>query len=304
MFPGTGSFRSATGKTARRFLCIFIPMPQVSVIIPTFNRGQLLERAVNSVLKQTCRDFELIVVDDASQDNTGESNFLKDAPDKLSYFCFPSHRGVSAARNFGVKKSRGEWLAFLDSDDEWLPGKLEKQLAWHAAHFGYRISQTQEIWVRKGVRVNPPKTHKKIHEFQFRENLERCMITPSSVMIEKKLFLETGGFNEDFPGCEDYDLWLRITSAYPVGLVDELLLTRYGGHADQLSSTIPVLDRFRIQSMENILQSGKLSDEQRRLVNSELVKKALIVAEGYKKRGNEKEHERYQHIARRSSGTI
>jgi glycosyltransferase involved in cell wall biosynthesis len=279
-------------------------MPFVSVIIPTYNRACLLERAVNSVLKQTCRDFELIIVDDASRDNTGDLKFLKDHIDKLSYFCFPLHRGVSAARNFGVKKSCGEWTAFLDSDDEWLPGKLEKQLAWHAGHPGYRISQTQEIWVRKGVRVNPPKTHKKIHGFQFRENLERCMITPSSVMIEKKLLDETGGFNEDFPGCEDYDLWLRITSAYPVGLVDEFLLTRYGGHADQLSSTIPALDRFRIQSMETILQSGKLSGDQRRLVHSELVKKARIVAKGHKKRGNEKEHERYQHIAQRYSGDI
>jgi glycosyltransferase involved in cell wall biosynthesis len=274
----------------------------VSVIIPTYNRGHLLKRAVNSVLQQTFRDFELIVVDDASQDNTGPSKFLKDHADKLSYFCLPAHRGVSAARNFGVKKSRGEWIAFLDSDDEWLPKKLEKQVSWNSAHPEFRLSQTQEIWVRKGVRVNPPKTHKKILGFQFRENLKRCMITPSSVMIEKKLLNETGGFNEDLPACEDYDLWLRTTSCYPVGLVDEFLLTRYGGHADQLSSIIPVLDRFRIQSMESILKKEDLSDEQRKLVKDELVKKAMIVAQGHQKRGNEKEHEQYQNIARRYSG--
>ena len=275
-------------------------MPLVSVIIPAFDRAHLLGRAVNSVLKQTFKDFELIVIDDASQDNTCDLNFLKEK-NNLTYFCFPEHRGVSAARNFGVQKSKGAWIALLDSDDEWFPEKLEKQLAWHASHPGYRISQTQEIWVRKGVRVNPPKTHEKILGFQFKENLARCMITPSSVMFEKKLFLETGGFNEDFPGCEDYDLWLRITCALPVGLVDEFLLTRYGGHADQLSSTIPVLDRFRIQSMMAILRSKKLSDEQRGLVRHELVKKALIVAKGNKKRGNEKEHERYQRIAERYS---
>jgi len=274
----------------------------VSVIIPTYNRARLLERAVNSVLQQTFRDFELIVVDDASQDNTGQSKFLKDHAGKLLYYCLPSNRGVSAARNFGVQKSRGEWIAFLDSDDEWFPKKLEKHLAWHSEHPGYRISQTQEIWVRKGVRVNPPKTHKKILGFQFKENLKRCMITPSSVMIEKKLLDETGGFNEDFPGCEDYDLWLRITCRYPVGLVDEFLLTRYGGHADQLSSTIPVLDRFRIQSMESILQDKALSDEQRGFVRDELFKKAMIVAQGNLKRGNEKGHEQYQNIARRYRG--
>ena len=274
----------------------------VSVIIPTYNRCRLLERAVNSVLKQTFRDFELIVVDDASEDNTGRLKILTDNADKLTYYCLPSNRGVSAARNFGAQKSRGEWIAFLDSDDEWFPEKLEKQLAWHGAHPGYRISQTQEIWVRKGVRVNPPKTHKKILGVQFKENLKRCMITPSSVMIEKKLLDETGGFNEDFPGCEDYDLWLRITSRYPVGLVDEFLLTRYGGHADQLSSTIPVLDRFRIQSMESILRKKGLSDEQRGLVRDELFKKAMIVAQGNLKRGNEKGHEQYKNIARRYRG--
>jgi glycosyltransferase involved in cell wall biosynthesis len=274
----------------------------VSVIIPTYNRGHLLERAVNSVLKQTFRDFELIVVDDASEDHTGRLKILTDNADKLTYYCLPSNRGVSAARNFGLQKSRGEWIAFLDSDDEWFPEKLEKHLAWHSEHPGYRISQTQEIWVRKGVRVNPPKTHKKILGFQFKENLKRCMITPSSVMIEKKLLDETGGFNEDFPGCEDYDLWLRITGRYPVGLVDEFLLTRYGGHADQLSSTIPVLDRFRIQSMESILQDKALSDEQRGFVRDELFKKAMIVAQGNLKRGNEKGHEQYQNIARRYRG--
>jgi glycosyltransferase involved in cell wall biosynthesis len=273
----------------------------VSVIIPTYNRGRLLERAVNSVLRQTFRDFELIVVDDASGDNTGESKCLKDNAGKLSYYCLPTHQGVSAARNFGVKKSRGEWIAFLDSDDEWLPKKLERQLAWHGANPGFRISQTQEIWVRKGVRVNPPQTHKKILGFQFKENLKRCMITPSAVMIEKKLLDETGGFDEDFPGCEDYDLWLRIACVYPVGLVDEFLLTRYGGHADQLSSTIAVLDRFRIQSMESILQNNNLTAVQREHVAHELNKKALIVAGGYQKRGNEKEYEKYQRIARRYS---
>jgi glycosyltransferase involved in cell wall biosynthesis len=275
-------------------------MPLVSVIIPTYNRKSLLERAVNSVLKQTFPDYELIVVDDASIDNTAESDYLQ-GHGKLAYFRFEAHRGVSAARNFGVQKSRGERIAFLDSDDQWLPKKLEKQCAWLAAHPEFLICQTQEIWMRNGVRVNPPKTHVKIHGFQFKENLERCMITPSSVMIEKKLFLETGGFSEEFPACEDYDLWLRITKDFPVGLVDEYLLTRYGGHGDQLSSLTPVLDKFRIRSIESILRNGKLTDDQRSHVVHELCKKAEIVKSGFKKRGNEKEYEYYRCIAERYS---
>jgi glycosyltransferase involved in cell wall biosynthesis len=275
-------------------------MPLVSVIIPTYNRKSLLERAVKSVLKQTFTDYELIIVDDASNDNTAKSDYLQ-RHGKLSYYRFEAHRGVSAARNFGVQKSHGTWMAFLDSDDEWLPKKLEKQCAWLAAHPEFLICQTQEIWMRNGVRVNPPKTHVKIHGFQFKENLERCMITPSSVMIEKKLFLETGGFSEEFPACEDYDLWLRITRDFQVGLIDELLLIRYGGHADQLSSTTPLLDKFRIQSMESILKDNKLSALQRKQVLHELCKKADIMANGFKKRGNDKEYEHYRQIAERYS---
>jgi glycosyltransferase involved in cell wall biosynthesis len=193
----------------------------------------------------------------------------------------------------------GRWICFLDSDDQWHKDKLLRQHARHEANASFRICQTREIWIRNGVRVNPPKTHEKINGFQFKENLERCMITPSSVMMEKALFMEIGGFNETLPACEDYDLWLRITCKEPVGLVDDFLLTRYGGHPDQLSSTVTALDRFRIQSILDLLNGPMLSDEQRRQARHVLVKKAIIVADGYHKRGNKDEDEHYRGIARR-----
>jgi glycosyltransferase involved in cell wall biosynthesis len=272
-------------------------MPLVSVILPTCNRASLLGRAIKSVLDQTFRDFECIVVDDASDDGTEQLEIFKTAAPRLRYKKLSAHGGVSKARNAGIANSTGKWIAFLDSDDEWLPRKLEKQVQWHNDNPGFVISQTKEIWVRRGARVNPPKTHEKKQGYIFEQSLKRCMVTPSSVMLARELFLDTGGFNESLPACEDYDLWLRITCRLPVGLVNEYLLTRYGGHADQLSATVMGLDRFRIQGIRDLLNSNKLSPEQASLAQAELVKKAVIVANGYKKRGNPEEYERYSRIA-------
>jgi GT2 family glycosyltransferase len=273
-------------------------MPLVSVIIPTYNRIRLLPRAIASVCAQTFHDFECIVVDDGSTDETSAFLTQPDLAGIVRQIRFSGNRGVAAARNAGVAAAVGMWLAFLDSDDEWDKAKLARQMAWHALNPEFRISQTKEIWIRRGVRVNPPATHEKVGGFIFDHCLQRCMITPSSVVLRKDLFDEAGGFKESFPACEDYDLWLRITSACPVGLVDEYLLTRYGGNDDQLSATVPGLDRFRIQSIIDVLKSGRLSSSQISLARATLVAKALIVANGCKKRRKIDEYERYSDIAR------
>lgn len=272
-------------------------MPLISVIIPTCNRAALLMRAVHSVLSQTYSDYECIVVDDASSDGSDQLDIFKAPAPRLRYTKLPVHSGVSKARNTGVAATSGRWIAFLDSDDEWHSRKLEKQVQWHCDNPGFAISQTKEIWVRRGTRVNPPKTHEKKEGYIFEQSLKRCMVTPSSVMLERTLFLDTGGFDESLPACEDFDLWLRITCRFPVGLVNEYLLTRYGGHADQLSATVMGLDRFRIRSISGLLNSKKLSGEQTALAQAELAKKAAIVANGYEKRGNREEYERYSRIA-------
>lgn len=270
--------------------------PLVAVIIPTFNRASLIERAVRSVCNQTFRDFELVVVDDGSTDGTADLLLFKNSDPRLRYTRLKENRGVSAARNTGVKATSAPWLAFLDSDDEWLPEKLEKQVRWTKEHPDMRIVQTKEIWIRHGRRVNPPKTHEKSGGDLFAASLERCMITPSSVMLLRALFEETGGFNESFTACEDYDLWLRVASRCPVGLVNEYLLKRYGGHEDQLSAAVPALDRFRIQSIVNLLAGDVLSADQRNRARKNLLRRAAILAEGYHKHGKREEHERYKKI--------
>lgn len=271
-------------------------MAFISVIIPTFNRKKLLSRALQSVFNQTFKDYEILVIDDGSFDGTSELEILKDN-NRLRYLRSDHNRGVSASRNEGIARSRGEWIAFLDSDDEWLPRKLEKQIKWAGAHPEIEIFQTREIWIRNGVRVNPPITHEKVGGDLFRQSLDRCMITPSSVMIRKELLNKVGGFNESFQACEDYDLWLRIAKSHQVGLINEYLLIRYGGHDDQLSSTVPALDRFRIRSLLGLIQTGGLTGEQEKLVISTLIHKSRIVAQGFLKRGNQELYERYKCIA-------
>jgi len=257
-------------------------MPGVAVIIPVFNRQELLVRAIASVRRQTMGDFECIVVDDSSDVPVT----LPDVDRRFSLIRFERRRGVSAARNRGVAASSASLIAFLDSDDEWLPHKLERQCTFIDVNPQYDILQSREVWIRRGIRVNPPMTHKKHAGDLFAESLKRCMITPSSVMLRRTLFESVGGFNESIPACEDYDLWLRITARRHVGLVDEHLLVRYGGHDDQLSAEFTAPDRFRVRSMLQLIQYQHLDEYRQELVRQQIGTKAAILAHGYRKRGN------------------
>jgi glycosyltransferase involved in cell wall biosynthesis len=258
-------------------------MPRVSVIIPTYNRRDLVREAIASVLAQTYRDFELIVVDDGSDDGT--AGVVQEFAGVR--YVYQSNRGVSAARNRGVALSNGELLAFLDSDDLWQPHKLESQVRFFVAHPAARICQTEEIWVRHGVRVNPHHKHRKTGGDIFARSLELCLVSPSAVMLRCELFESLGGFDESLPACEDYDLWLRIAATEPIHLLETPLVLKRGGHADQLSRRFWGMDRFRVVALCKLLDSGVLSEEQRRLTRETLRAKCLILAQGAQKRGKD-----------------
>ena len=269
--------------------------PKVSVIIPTYNRLQYLGRAIRSLLAQTYRNFELIVVDDGSTDET--TLMIKRFPQVI--YLQKTNSGVSRTRNLGIRRAKGEWIAFLDSDDEWLPQKLEKQMEYLNAHPEIKIFQTEEIWIRNGKRVNSMKKHKKYGGNIFKECLPLCIVSPSAVIIKREIFDEVGLFDENFPACEDYDLWLRIAARFPIGLMDEPLIIKYGGHEDQLSRTIPSLDLYRIESLRKIIQSGILSTEQKIWAQNELEKKCLIYGKGCLKRGKKSEAEKFLSLLRK-----
>jgi glycosyltransferase involved in cell wall biosynthesis len=263
-------------------------MELVSVIIPTYNRDGFLREAIESVLSQAYKQFELIVVDDGSTDTTGD--LLQQYGTGLSVL-HTSHRGPSAARNRGIAAARGEYIAFLDSDDVWLPDKLRAQMLFFQDHPEARVCQTEEIWIRSGVRVNPMKKHKKYSGWIFKQCLPLCMVSPSSVMIERSVFGRVGLFNETFLACEDYELWLRIAARYPIYLIDTPLIIKRGGHADQQSRLIPTLDQYRIRALCKILESGILQPDQHRQALAELIKKCRIYGSGCLKRGRRDEGE-------------
>ena len=272
-------------------------MITVSVIIPTFNRKAPLRKALESVLDQEAVPFELIVVDDHSTDGTPEM-IQKEFP-SVTLVRLEKNQGPAAARNRGIERACGEWIAFLDSDDEWLPGKLKTQLAFFEQNPDYRIHQTEEIWIRNGVRVNPMKKHKKYRGFIFDQCLPLCIISPSAVMIHKSVFEEAGLFDESFPACEDYDLWLRIACRFPVGLTERPYIIKYGGHADQRSHEFPAMDQFRIRSLVQILNSGTLNAEQSKAAKAMLDEKSKIYIQGAEKRGKKEEAQKIRELIQR-----
>jgi glycosyltransferase involved in cell wall biosynthesis len=269
--------------------------PLVSVIIPTYNRGWIVKEAIDSVLDQDFTDYELIVVDDGSDDNTPE---IVAGYGGAITILHQSNKGVSSARNCGVAAASGQLIAFLDSDDLWLPGKLSTQVKFFKDHPDAVINQTQERWIRKGVRVNPKQRHHKFSGMIFEHSLALCVVSPSAVMIKKSLFDEVGGFDEQFPACEDYDLWLRVSCRYPVHLIDTPLIIKRGGHADQLSKAAG-LDKYRIQSLVKIIESGLLTPRQRQAALSTLKEKCVVYAGGCRKRGREEEARNYYRLAER-----
>ena len=269
---------------------------KISVVIPSYNRAHTLPRAIRSVQQQTVKVDEIIVVDDGSSDNT-------DITLREFSGISPLHQdnlGVSAARNAGIQAATGDWIALLDSDDEWLPQKIEQQLSLIRENPDYRLCHGNELWVRNGKHLNQKKIHRKQGGWIFEDCLPLCVISPSAALIRKDLLLECGLFDTGLPACEDYDLWLKICAREPVLYIEEPVLRKYGGHEDQLSRKYWGMDRFRIRALQNLLISGTLQPDQKQAAADMLKKKALIFAQGARKHGRPDEALHYEAIARTS----
>jgi len=266
-------------------------LPTVSVILPTYNRPAFTEKAVGSVLAQTFPDFELIVVDDGSTDGTSEAvEGFSDARLRVHHM---NNRGPGPARNAGIEISSGQYIAFLDSDDAWVPEKLETQLDAMRASPEHALSHTEEVWYKGTRLVKPQRIHRKRNGDLFQWSLKLCSISMSTVMVKRTLFDEVGTFDPSLEVCEDYDLWLRVTARHPVLLVDAPLTIKQGGHFDQQSAKYVGLDRFRIYAIEKCLKAGGLSDDQRVLALEALERKCRIYGRGCLKYGRTQEGEHY-----------
>lgn len=265
-------------------------MSTVSVVIPTFNREGFIEQCVVSALQQSKKPDEVIVVDDGSSDKTWDVlrtlgfSDSKEERNSLRYI-FQRNKGVSAARNLGIKAAKFRYIAFLDSDDLWLEKKLEKQISsLESQSIRYRLSHTNEIWVRNGVRVNAHLKHEKNGGDIFIQCLKLCCISPSSSLVDRSVFDDFGFFDENLPACEDYDFWLRFCAFEDVHFVNEHLLIKNGGHDQQLSKKHWGMDRFRVTALENLLKNQTLSEFKRKETIKELIFKLQVLIDGGRKR--------------------
>ena len=263
----------------------------VSVIVPTFNRVDFVYKAIKSISSQTFQPLEIILVDNNSEDNTSE---MVAKHFKSVKILIQKKQGVSASRNCGIREASGNWIAFLDSDDQWHKRKLEEQVkSISKDKFSANLSHTNEIWYRNNEFFNQREIHRKRGGFIFEHCLPLCCISPSSVLIKKKVFDDIGFFDESLDVCEDYDFWLRFCYKYPVNFVDQKLTIKNGGHDDQLSKKYWGMDRFRVQALEKLLRSSVLDGRQRQLTKSMLLKKIDILIEGAKKRSNTSIYNKY-----------
>lgn len=259
----------------------------ISIIVPTYNRKSLLFRALDSVVNQTYLHWDLTVIDDGSTDGTAES-FAQWRQQKNADLKIQFHRaangGVSRARNLGVQMSSAPWIAFLDSDDEWLPDKLTLQIELAGK---FSLIHGEEIWIRNGVRVNPKQKHSKSGGSIFTRCVDLCCISPSTVLLRRDLLLLHNGFREDFEVCEDYDLWLKICAENPVGFINSPVIRKHGGHLDQLSLRFKAMDYWRVKALIPFLrQSSPISESDRLYVAEQIKKKCEILIAGFLKHQN------------------
>ena len=267
----------------------------VSIVIPTYNRSQFLKKAIDSVIAQTFKDFELIIVDDGSTDNT--FHLISQYSDNRIRYIKQENKGPGAARNRGIKESMHGLIAFLDNDDWWDKEKLDVQFREMQQNPGYLISHTQEIWYKNGKLLNQKKKHKKQHGYIFDKCLPLCAVSMSTAIVRKELFDRIGLFDEGMACCEDYDFWLRTSVNHKFLLIDEPLTLKDGGRPNQVSSIYATgIDKFRIQSILKLLRSNNLTSEQRKLATNELHKKCRIYGNGCLKHGKQEEGKRYLHL--------
>ena len=271
--------------------------PFFSIIIPTYNRATFLIKAIRSVLEQTFRDFELIIVDDGSTDET--LSLIKNCTDKRLVYLPQPHQGVSASRNAGVRASRGSWIAFLDSDDCFAPDKLTRAREYINQFPDFSVFHTEEIWYLNNRLLNQKNIHRKPEGDVFAQALRLCCISPSTAVIRRDVFNTVGFFDESLPACEDYDFWLRVSARLAVKLIPEVLTIKQGGHSDQLSRRYPgAMDTFRIKAITKLLDAGILSEAQRLLAITELQNKCRIYIAGAQKRRKDNEVKEYTELMR------
>ncbi len=260
---------------------------KISVIIPTYNRASFLSKTIDSILNQTVKVDEIIVVDDGSTDDTQS---ILNSFTNIKYIK-QTNQGVSKARNIGIQNSTNNWICFLDSDDIWHDTKIEKQIEFHITNKDILFSHTNERWLFNNKLIKQKKHQQKPSGYCFKQNVLNTLIGASTVMIHKSLFENIGYFDEDLTVCEDYDLWLRILYKYKLGYIDEKLIDKIAGHKEQLSFTTPLMDTYRIQALLKHKDS-----KYQEIIKDEIIKKSEILIAGAIKHKNKQIEDYYRKL--------
>jgi len=229
--------------------------PLISVIIPTYNRANLLSRAIKSVLNQIFKDFEIIVIDDCSIDNTEEViKKFQEQDKRIRYIRHEKNKEAAMTRNTGIKVAKGEYIAFLDSDDEWLPEKLEKQFALFRKNEKLGFVSCNALIIdeksKEGRKYIMPR-YKNILEKLLESNF---IDSTSSVVIRKDVLNEVGYFDEKIKIGEDWDMWIRIAQKYEFDFVKKPLF-RYYLHQNNITKTTSNLRKAK--DKERIIEKYK-----------------------------------------------
>ena len=246
----------------------------VSIVIPTYNRLELLKRAIASIEAQTYTNYELIIVDDASDDGTREY-LLELEHDAI---VLSENQGVSHARNRGAGLAQGECIAFLDSDDCWHEDKLKEQVAFHKQNAEVKCSFGQEQWFRFKQQVKRPKKYHANEIVFFNDLLEFTFIGPSSIMIQRDIFHSLKGFDENLRICEDFDLWLRLSKLTPMYLASAVTIYKHAGEHSQLSASVLLLEPSRVEAL--------MKHKDDKVVQQVIKKKLEVIKKGAEKHQN------------------
>ena len=254
----------------------------------------MLAEAVESVLTQRYDPLELLIVDDGSTVDLRVERFTKDK--RVKSLRIPP-RGVSSARNTGIRAASGTYVAFLDSDDLWRPGKLALQIQALEEDQSAGLCYTDEVWLKAGTWLNQKKRHRKWGGWIFPFCLPLCIVSFSSAVIRQSVLMAVGPLNEHLPVCEDYEYWIRLALLFPVLYRARKLVVKRGGHADQLSARYWGMDRFRIQALIGVLGTEPMTPVQQELVAREVERKCRIVATGARKYGFFERADYYERMA-------
>ncbi|MCD8553984.1 glycosyltransferase family A protein [Seleniivibrio sp.] len=250
-----------------------------SVVIPVYNRTDTLRTAIESVLCQTFKDYEIIVVDDGS--DLSVAHCLRPYMGLINYIRHDRNQGVSAARNTGIRAAKGDYIAFLDSDDVWLPTKLQKQN--DIFDKGWLFCFTDEFWYKTDRFVNQTDKHAKYGGQVFSKLLDMCRMSPSSTAMHRSVFMSCGFFDSNMRVCEDYDLWLRISAKHHIHFIQEKLIIRRAVTDDQLSKNIMFIESIRLVSLARLVRCKKLTLAQKKAAMNEISRKFDIVQSGIKR---------------------